>query len=163
MIIVVPGLTPQTTPVEAFTVPTAVLLLLHVPVPPDAVVLLNVIQDPAHTDEAPFIVPAIGDTFTVILVVVMTDPQKTLVSVKVIVVVPTAIPPTIPVADPIVPTPGLLLLQVPVPPDAAGSFKVIVDPTHTALRPLITPADGDMFTVTFIVVIAVPHEALVSV
>ena len=160
---VVPGVTPHTTPVDALTVPTAVLLLLHVPVPPDAVVLLKVIHDPAHTDAAPFIVPAIGDTFTVILVVVVTDPQKTLVSVKVIVVVPTAIPPTTPVADPIVPIPGLLLLQVPVPPDAVKSFSVIVEPTHTALRPLISPAVGDMFTVTFIVVIAVPQDALVSV
>ena len=80
-----------------------------------------------------------------------------------IVVVPTPIPPTIPVAEPIVPTPGLLLLQVPVPPDAVKLFSVIVEPTHTALRPLISPAAGDMFTVTFIVVIAVPQDALVSV
>jgi len=160
---VVPGVTPHTTPVDALTVPTAVLLLLHVPVPPDAVVLLKVIHDPAHTDEGPFIVPAIGDTFTVILVVVITEPQKTLVSVKVIVVVPTVIPPTTPVAEPIVPTPGLLLLHAPVPPEAVGSFKVIVEPTHTAANPDIAPANGDIFTVTFIVVIAVPHEALVSV
>ena len=160
---VVPGLTPHTTPVVAPTVPTVTSLLLQVPVPPDAVVLLRVMHDPVQTDAAPVIVPAMGDTFTVIFVVVVAVPQKTLVSVKVIVVVPTAMPPTIPVADPIVPTPGLLLLQAPAPPDAVRSFKVIVDPTHTALRPLIAPADGDMLTVTFIVVIAVPHEALVSV
>ena len=163
MIIVVPAVIPQTTPVAEFTVPTPVLLLLQVPVPPDAVVLLNVMHDPVHTDAAPVIVPAMGDTFTVIFVVVVAVPHEALVSVYVIVVVPTPMPPTMPVADPIVPTPGLLLLHVPVPPDADGSLNVMVEPTHTALRPLINPAAGDMFTVTFIVVIAVPHEALVPV
>ena len=81
MIIVVPGVIPQTTPVEELTVPTAVLLLLQVPVPPDAVALLNVIHNPVHTDVAPDIVPAIGITFTVIFVVVVADPQKALVTV----------------------------------------------------------------------------------
>ena len=78
---VVPVVIPHTTPVEALTVPTAVLLLLHVPVPPDAVELLNVMHDPVHTDVAPFIVPATGITFTVIFVVVVADPQKALVTV----------------------------------------------------------------------------------
>ena len=143
--------------------PTVISLLLNVPAPPDAVTSLKEIVKPTHTADGPFIVPATGATFTVIFVVVITEPQNTLVSVKVIVVVPAAIPPTIPVADPIVPTPGLLLLHVPVPPDAVKSLSVIVAPAHTAVRPLITPAAGDIFTVTFIVVIAVPHEALVSV
>ena len=63
------------------TVPAAVLLLLHTPVPPDAVASLNGIQDPAQTDVAPVIVPAFGDTFTVTFIVVTNDPHDVLVSV----------------------------------------------------------------------------------
>jgi len=81
VIVVVPELTPQATPVEALTVPTAVLLLLHVPAPPDAVALLNVIHNPVHTDAAPDIAPATGITFTVTFIVVVADPQKALVTV----------------------------------------------------------------------------------
>ena len=68
-----------------------------------------------------------------------------------------------PVTGSMVPTAVLLLLQVPVPPDAVRLFRVIVDPAHTEERPLIAPATGDIFTVTFVVVVAVPHDPVVSV
>ena len=73
-------------------VPMAVLLLLHVPVPPDAVASASVMVDPVHTDDGPVIVPATGDALTVMFVVFVTDPQLTLVSVYVIIVVPTLAP-----------------------------------------------------------------------
>ena len=79
------------------------------------------------------------------------------------VVVPLVIPPTTPVAEPTVPTPGLLLLQEPVPPNAAASLNVIVDPLHTELAPLMVPAPGATSTLIFTVVTAVPQNALVSV
>ena len=145
---VVPAVMPPTIPVPAPTVPTGGLLLLHVPAPPDAVASVNVIVRPVHTVAGPLIVPPIGDTLTVTFVVVVAIPQNALVSVKVIVVIPGLIPPTIPVAVPIVPIPGLLLLQVPAPPEAVLLLNVIVEPTHTLLNPLIVPATGEVFTVT---------------
>ena len=64
-----PALTPYTTPVVEPTVPIAVLPLLHVPVPPEAVVLPKVVVSPVHTESVPVIVPATGDAFTVTVVV----------------------------------------------------------------------------------------------
>ena len=141
----------------------AVLPLLHVPVPPNAVASLNVMVRPVHTEEGPVIAPATGETFTVIFVVVVAEPQNVVVSVNEIVVVPTANPYTTPVVEPTVPTPVLLLLHVPVPPDAVKSFNVIVDPTHTDVRPVIEPAAGETFTVTLAVVVTEPQNVLVSV
>ena len=144
-------------------VPTAVLLLLHVPVPPDAVKLLSVIFAPAHTDVRPVIAPAIGDTFTVTFAVVVAEPQKAVVSVNVITIGPGLTPYTTPVVAPTVPIAVLLLLQVPEPPAAVASLKVIVDPTHTAERPFIVPATGDALTVILVVVVTDPQLTLVSV
>jgi hypothetical protein len=50
LITAVPELMPVTTPVEALTVATLVLLLLHVPVPEE---LLNVVVRPGHTVKVP--------------------------------------------------------------------------------------------------------------
>ena len=74
------------------TVPAAVLLLLQVPVPPDAEASLSVMLEPVHIEVTPFIVPALGDVFTVTFVVAVSDPQLAVVSVKVIVVVPPLTP-----------------------------------------------------------------------
>lgn len=63
-IVTTPGLAPLTTPV-LLTVPTLLLLLVHVP--PD-MVLLNVIDAPAHTDPAPVIED--GEVVTVMTFVV---------------------------------------------------------------------------------------------
>ena len=57
-------------------------------------------------------------------------------------VVPPAIPVTIPVVEPIVPTAAVLLLHVP----AEASVSVVVLPTQTVFVPLIEPGNG--FTVT---------------
>ena len=62
------------------------------------------------------------------------------------VVVPLAIPSTVPLVDPIDPTPAALLLHV---PPVIGSLNVVVAPIHTALAPVIAP--GLPLTVTIVV------------
>ena len=69
----VPAATPVTTPVEAFTVATAVLLLLQVPVLRE--VVLNVAVAPIQTVAAPLTVPAFGSGFTVIVWFELVVPQ----------------------------------------------------------------------------------------
>lgn len=68
-----PALTPETTPVDEFTVATAVLLLLHTP--PLVPLLVNVVDELAHTDGALLIVPALARAFTVINCVAVEVPQ----------------------------------------------------------------------------------------
>ena len=63
-------------PETASTVPTAVLLLLHAPEPPNAVASVSVIVAPVHTEPGPVIAPATGVVFTVIIVVAVTVPQE---------------------------------------------------------------------------------------
>ena len=64
VIFVVPDATPVTTPVLLFTVAAAGLLLFQVP--PEVPLVVIVIVDPAHTDDAPLTVPAVAAAFTVI-------------------------------------------------------------------------------------------------
>lgn len=75
------------------------------------------------------------------------------------VVFPGAIPVTIPVFVPIVATALALLLQV--PPDTL-LLRLIVDPIHTEVAPLIVPAFGTGFTVTVADAVADP-QMLVTV
>ena len=63
MIVVVPAPTAVTTPVEASTVATAVLLLLHDP--PASPVLLYVADEPIQSGEAPVTVPALAFGLTI--------------------------------------------------------------------------------------------------
>ncbi len=63
-----PAPTPVTTPLAEFTVAAAGLLLLHEP--PVEPLLVNVVDKPAHTDDAPLNIPAFGTGFTVTKVVV---------------------------------------------------------------------------------------------
>ena len=65
VIVVVPGIMPETTPVPEI-VPTVVLLLIHVPPP---AVLPNAVAAPAHTCSVPLI--AEGAKFTVTTAVVV--------------------------------------------------------------------------------------------
>ena len=131
--------------------------------PPDAVASASVIVKPEQTEEGPVIAPALGDAFTVMLVVVVAEPQLTVVSVNVTIVVPALTPYNIPVTGSIVPTAVLLLLHVPVPPEAVASASGIVNPVHTDEGPVIVPALGDALTVTFTVVVADPQLTVVSV
>ena len=61
------------------------------------------------------------------------------------------------------PTAVLLLLQAPVPPDAARSFSGVVKPVHTVVTPVIGPTTGEALTVIFTVVVSEPQLTLVSV
>ena len=62
--VAVPAVTPVTTPVEAFTVATTVLLLLHVP---PVLLELNEVVLPTQTAWVPLKVPAFGTAETVIV------------------------------------------------------------------------------------------------
>lgn len=70
----VPGLTPVTKPVVASTVATLRLSLLHVP--PAVPFVLNGVEEPAHTDPDPPIVPATAAVVTVIDFCVDTGPPQ---------------------------------------------------------------------------------------
>lgn len=65
VIVVVPAVTPVTTPVEELIVATAVLLDVHTP---PVVVLDNVVVDPEHTDVVPVIDATTGKAVTVTVV-----------------------------------------------------------------------------------------------
>ena len=69
----VPSATPVTTPVVAFTVATAGLLLLQVP--PPVPLLVNVVDRPVHTDAAPLTEPAFATALTVTSCVAVEVPQ----------------------------------------------------------------------------------------
>jgi hypothetical protein len=71
VIVTVPAATPVTTP-AALTAPIDVLLLLQVPPVTESV---KVIVAPAHTVEAPLIVPADVLPFTATVAVRVTGPQ----------------------------------------------------------------------------------------
>ena len=60
--VTLPEATPLTTPL-LFTVAIELLLLLQLP--PAVPVEVNVVLEPTHTDDAPFIVPALEDVLTV--------------------------------------------------------------------------------------------------
>ena len=78
---VVPALTPYTTPETGSIVPTPVLLLLHNPEPPLAVASVRVIVAPVHTKPGPVIAPATGVVLTVTTVVAVTVPHDTVANV----------------------------------------------------------------------------------
>lgn len=86
-----------------------------------------------------------GNGLTVIVVVLM---QPVAVSLYVITDVPPDTPVNTPVAEPIVATPVVPLIQV--PPEVA-SLSVIVDPSHTAVLPVIVAGNG--LTVTVVLVL----------
>jgi hypothetical protein len=59
-IVSTPVATPATAPVDASTVATAVLVLLHAPVPLAKVVLASVVPVPGQTEVVPVMAPATG-------------------------------------------------------------------------------------------------------
>ena len=73
VMVALPAATPVTTPETALTVAVTVLLLLQVP--PMLPLLINVVDKPAHTDEAPLTVPALASAFTVTSRVAVEVPQ----------------------------------------------------------------------------------------
>ena len=115
-----------------------VLLLVHVP---PAGVEFSVVVNPTQTASVPVIVVGLGFTVTIAVLI------HPVLSMYVIIDVPAVTPVTIPVDDPTVALP-LLLLHV---PPAGVEFNVVVKPTQTLKTPVIAVGFG--FTVTMAVLI----------
>jgi len=142
--VVLPAATPVTTPVVASTVATPGVVLLQVP--PLLPLELKLMVEPAHTAEAPLMVPASGSELTVTTIPAVDEPQL-LVTLYVIIVVPADIPVTSPVAALTVALVVLELFQVP-PMSPPILVKKIEEPVHTDVGPSMIPAFGTGLTVT---------------
>jgi hypothetical protein len=138
------------TPVTIPVVPTVALALLLLHIPPDAR-SVNVIDEPAQTNEAPVMIPEFGNELTVTAFVAIAVPHR-LVTENMIVSIPFETPVTIPPE-----TVALRLLLLHIPP-VTVSVKVMNEPTQTLERPVILPAFTDEFTVIVLVAVAVPHK-----
>jgi hypothetical protein len=135
--VAVPAAMPVTSPDEAPTVATVVLPLVQLP---PASASLNVVIDPAHTASVPAM--ADGNGLTVTTACAM---QPVAVLVKVMIAVPADIPEKRPV-DPTVAVLVLSLVQV---PGILTSDKIVDEPAHKVLIPVIAAGNG--FTVTALV------------
>lgn len=135
---------PAIEPEPGTAVATAVLLLVHVP---PVMASLRMMVKPWQTFATPIIAEGVGRTVTVVIVIhpfvyVMTD-------------VPGAMPETIPVVEPIVAVPVLLLLHVP-PVVALLKVETAV-PIHITVVPVM--AAGLAPTVTTVEIVhPVPSE-----
>jgi hypothetical protein len=151
-IVAVPCVSPVTTPV-VFTEAMALLLLLHIP---PVVALLNEVVFEGQTVAVPVIVPAFGNSFTVMVVSVADVPQL-FSSVYIMVAVPAVRPATVPFV-PIVATAVLLLVQV---PPLVALASVFVALGHTVIVPVIALTFGTVLTVAVVFVVAVPQVLVV--
>jgi hypothetical protein len=138
-----PVVIPLTTPVDASTVATDVLLLLHVP--PDSDALTEVVA-PTQTLAEP--ATDAGEGLTVTDAVAYTVPQP-LVTVYVIVATPEAIPVTTP--EPL--TVAIAIFDVAHVPPGTLLERIMVEPAHTPVKPAIVPALAVAVTVTTLVVL----------
>ena len=129
---------PVTRPVDGLIEAVAGTLLLHTP---PVAASLNVVVRPWQTLVAPVIAAGVGLTVNGVVI-----KQLVAVLVKLIVNTPAETPVTTPPEDTDAKA-VLLLVQVPGPDT---SDKVVVEPTHTKLLPVIP--DGKAFTVTTSVV-----------
>jgi hypothetical protein len=140
--IVVPAVVALNTPVVGLIDATPVLL--EDQVPPE-VVLLNVVEVPAHAALAPPIAARVGKLFTVKLVLAELVHPFPSVTVYVIVEVPALTPVTAPEEAFTVAVAVLDELQVPPPVELA---KVELEPTHAEAVPVIAATVGSAFSVT---------------
>jgi len=140
--IVVPAVVALNAPVVGLIDATAVLL--EVQVPPE-VVLLNVVEVPAHAALAPPIAARVGKLFTVKLVLAELVHPFPSVTVYVIVEVPALTPVTAPDEAFTVAVAVLDELQVPPPVELA---KVEPEPTQAEAVPVIAATVGSAFSVT---------------
>ena len=130
-----PDATPVTTPVDKPTVACAVVLLLHVPVP---VVSLSVKVDPTQ------IVPLLLNIAVIGLTVMLKSRLQPVGNVYTIVSLPGAIPVTICELLPTVATDVFVLLHT---PPTVPSDRLVMDPIHTVLLPVMEPGNGLTVTV----------------
>src|SRR5204862_639672 len=117
--------------------------------PPEVPSVSVIVAPAAHTTPGPPMGSGIGLTVTV---AVLMQPVP---SVYVIIATPTFTPPTTPVPDPTVAMNVLPLLQV---PPGVTSARVVVNPIHTFMVPVMVAGSG--LTVTVAVLI---HPVLVKV
>lgn len=145
-----PAERPVTIPVLP-TVATEILADDHVPL---VEVLVNVMEDPAMTEDAPVIVPAIGVLFTVMVLVAIVVPQ-----VFVFEYVITTTPLPIPVTIPVLPTVAIsILLLVQLPP-VIELIRVVDEPAHNSEAPVIVAISMLSDTVTITDPVAEPQES----
>ena len=141
-----PAVVPVTIPIDD----TVALLLVALQVPP-VTLSVRVVLDPAQTDDAPVIAPALGSGLIVITFVVVALPQL-LVTVYIMVSVPAIMPLTTPEPD----TNALPFVVLHDPPVAEG-VSVIEAPTQTADSPDMVVVAGAGLTAIDLVVVAVPQ------
>ena len=136
-----------------FTVATAVLSLLHTP--PAVPLLVNEVVELIHTAAAPLMVPAVAVADTVIVFVVLDEPQP--LTEYVMLAEPALIPVTTPVVAFTIAMFVLSLLHV--PPCVPLVLSPKVCPAHTARfeLPFMVPAVTSGFTVTVVVTSVVPQ------
>ena len=134
----VPAAIPVTLPERDPTVPSAVLLLLHVP---PGVPSLNVVERPVQTAVTPDIGAGVGLTVTGAIT------KQPVGTVYVMLGMPVATPVTTPVPEPTVAKAGLLLLHT---PPAGVLLRLTEDVVHTLVVPVI--AEGVALIVAVIVV-----------
>lgn len=132
---------------------------LHEPTPTDPL-LVNVIEDPAHTDEEPPMLPALGSGLTKILFCTLSDPHVGVVTLYRMITLPATKPLTLP-AELTVATDVLVDIQV--PPEVPVLVRDIVLPAHTLSVPVITPALGSGFMVMLVVSVVLPQLGVVAV
>jgi hypothetical protein len=109
--------------------------------------------------EGPEIVPGVVVAETVITLVTVAVPQGP-VTVSEIVTVPAATPVTTPEDEPTVATLGLLVLHMPDAPEE--SVRVIVEPAHTVVGPVILEAVVAI-TVTVLCIVQPPRWYMIDV
>ena len=117
-----------------------IVVLVVLQAPPDTK-LLNDIDKPTHTEDAPIMPDGAGLTVTTVVI------EQDAPVVYVIFAVPAVTPLTIPVEAPTPATDGLLVDQVPEP----SSVSAVVAPAHTTGRPMIGVGAGFIITVTVLV------------
>ena len=133
MTVGLPAAIPVIIPVAEPAVAFVISLLLQIP-PPASV---NVVAEPTHTEGVPLIPDGNGFTVTGVDI-----EQPVAVNTNIIFGIPDDKPVTMPVAEPTVARPVLLLDQE---PDPDGSLKVVFSPAQTWAIPVI--ADGRGLTV----------------
>ena len=150
--VALPAPTAVITPEVGLTVATKLLLLVQVP--PAVPLLVKVVSEPAQMVAAPLIVPALASALMVMLAEAAELPQV-LLTVYVMVALPTPTPVTTPVTGSTVAAAVLLLVQV--PPPVPLLVNTAVAPWHITAVPLTVPAVGSEPTVTTADAVATPH------
>jgi hypothetical protein len=153
VIVVVPAVTPVTTP-EADTVATAVLLDVQVP---PVVADANCVVNPEQTIFAPVIAATVGNAFTVTTAVAVFVQLFEFVYVYVIVAVPALTPVTDPVDELTI---AVAVFELDHVPPVVVFAKLTLDPSHTDVVPVIAATVGNAFTVTVVAVLVALHPLL---